>query len=483
MKALGIDVSSHQGNSLDFPRIEEAGYSFVILRHSVGTSKDMSYDRNLSEIKKTGLMVGAYHYVWASASVSDQLDAFLQHNFSDMDLPPVLDIEQENITESNVLLFLKEIERLTGRVPMIYTRKNIWENIVSPINRDKYKKYFLWVAQHTDPVGEYPTAIPSTWSSYDFWQFTSVGRIPGHPGNIDVNVYNGDLETLCCRFRYPKPSLKWPVDSNVITQKFGNNFAYYSQFGLPGHEGLDHRGIIGANVYAISDGVVYANYFDGAYGRQIRLDHQNGIKSTYAHLEKSLVSVGQRVTAGQKIGEVGNTGNSSGSHLHLTLYSENATALRLTSYPNDIINPTPYLQPITIQPTTLLRPIASVTLNLNIRSTPEVVVGNVVGQLAPTGTIQGYPVVGAEWWKVRYNNADAYMKSEFLGVAEQAVLLRSTAQPYVNIRSEPTTNSTDIGNLNFNDTIMGYPKIGESFWRVNYQDSDAWIFAEWLVIV
>jgi murein DD-endopeptidase MepM/ murein hydrolase activator NlpD len=117
----------------------------------------------------------------------------------------------------------------------------------------------------------------------------------------------------------------WPTISRTITQRFGENPDYYKQFGLDGHEGLDIGIISGTPVRAIGDGVVYsvesqhANRDGHVYGKQIRIDHSDGHKSIYAHLSKVFVKTGEFVRAGQMIANSGNTGNSTGPYLHLTI--------------------------------------------------------------------------------------------------------------------------------------------------------------------
>ncbi len=140
--------------------------------------------------------------------------------------------------------------------------------------------------------------------------------------------------------------LRWPTDFRVYTQAFGANPDFYRRFGLPGHEGVDIRAPLNAKIYACADGTVYRvnNGADGhAYGIHVRLRHEEGYRTIYAHLNEALVTVGQEVKAGELIGLADDTGNSFGSHLHLTLKRDGASAAGQTSYPNDIIDPTPFL--------------------------------------------------------------------------------------------------------------------------------------------
>jgi len=82
------------------------------------------------------------------------------------------------------------------------------------------------------------------------------------------------------------------------------------------HAGLDMAGPIGTPVYATADGVVTAAGTVSGYGRRIKIKHENGIETRFAHLNKIRVEVGQKVSRGDRIGDMGNSGRSTGSHLH-----------------------------------------------------------------------------------------------------------------------------------------------------------------------
>lgn len=82
------------------------------------------------------------------------------------------------------------------------------------------------------------------------------------------------------------------------------------------HDGLDYSSDIGTPVYATGDGVVQKAGWDGAYGNAIEIDHGYNYLTRYAHLSKIDVRPGQNVKRGDLIGKVGNTGKSTGPHLH-----------------------------------------------------------------------------------------------------------------------------------------------------------------------
>jgi murein DD-endopeptidase MepM/ murein hydrolase activator NlpD len=82
------------------------------------------------------------------------------------------------------------------------------------------------------------------------------------------------------------------------------------------HPGLDFRGRAGDKIKATADAVVKKVCYDEDYGRHVILSHGNGFETLYAHMQKILVKEGEKVKRGQAIGLVGNTGRSTGPHLH-----------------------------------------------------------------------------------------------------------------------------------------------------------------------
>lgn len=94
----------------------------------------------------------------------------------------------------------------------------------------------------------------------------------------------------------------WRVDPIYNTRKF--------------HEGMDFSAAIGTPVYATGNAVVKETGWQQGYGNTILLDHGYGYVTRYAHLSQILVTKGQQVIRGENIGKVGNTGKSTGPHLH-----------------------------------------------------------------------------------------------------------------------------------------------------------------------
>ena len=110
----------------------------------------------------------------------------------------------------------------------------------------------------------------------------------------------------------PTGTFRCPTNG-TLTSKFGYRYIFgKTSF----HGGIDLANRIGTNIYAADGGIVtYSGWMSG-YGKLIIIDHQNGYKTYYGHCDKLLVGVGAKVHKGQHIAEMGNTGRSTGPHLH-----------------------------------------------------------------------------------------------------------------------------------------------------------------------
>jgi len=103
------------------------------------------------------------------------------------------------------------------------------------------------------------------------------------------------------------------------------------------HYGMDFTGDIGAEIYATGDGkVIEAGYNLYGYGNRVIVDHGFGFKTIYAHLNRVNVQLGEKVKRGEVIGELGNTGRSTGPHLHYEIRKNNNPVNPIRYYFNDI---------------------------------------------------------------------------------------------------------------------------------------------------
>ena len=137
--------------------------------------------------------------------------------------------------------------------------------------------------------------------------------------------------------------LKWPLDNVVITQYFGNTaFATANPqvYKGAGHNGVDFGIARGSRVKAALAGTVKGTGNTDAvpgcysYGKWVLIEHNNGLSTLYAHLDVISVSKGELVGTGDTIGYSGNTGYSTGPHLHFTVYASGG--VQVTKFTNSI---------------------------------------------------------------------------------------------------------------------------------------------------
>ena len=109
-----------------------------------------------------------------------------------------------------------------------------------------------------------------------------------------------------------------PVGSGILSMPTSGSLSsrFGSRWGKQ-HQGIDLGAPLGTPIYAADNGIViYSQYNDGGYGYMVQIDHGNGLKTYYAHCNELLVNTGDIVAKGDIIAEVGNTGRSTGPHLH-----------------------------------------------------------------------------------------------------------------------------------------------------------------------
>jgi len=117
------------------------------------------------------------------------------------------------------------------------------------------------------------------------------------------------------------PSVR-PVVGGSITSLFGRRRDPFTGQ-LEPHMGLDISGQVGMPVYGTAEGKVVYTGREHAYGKTVVIDHGNGYKTRFAHLNRYFVHKGQKVSRGDLIAEMGNTGRSTGPHLHYEVIKDN----------------------------------------------------------------------------------------------------------------------------------------------------------------
>ncbi|MGL4240878.1 MAG: glycoside hydrolase family 25 protein [Beijerinckiaceae bacterium] len=195
----GIDISKWQGD-IDWTAVRAAGTRFVFIKATEGGDHvDNRFRQNWAGARAAGIPTGAYHFVYWCRPAHEQAHWFVQHIPQSNDalaLPPILDVEwnghsrtcprrvSREVAIEKMRVMLRELEQHTGRRPIIYTD--------IPFHRD--------VLEGTTEFDGYPFWIRSTAARpeeryanrrWEFWQYTTTGRVPGIRGDVDRNALYG----------------------------------------------------------------------------------------------------------------------------------------------------------------------------------------------------------------------------------------------------------------------------------------------------
>ena len=340
--AKGIDVSHYQGE-IDWKKVASSGVDFAIQKCTEGLNYyDKTYQKNKNGARDNGIIFGSYHFARGNDPIKEA-DYFVKL-VEDIRDGELLALDYEiNLANASAWckVFLDRVYELTGVRPLLYTGEARVKSIDwSPVVKGNYG---LWIAKYPYyDTGEMKTEpVSGQWPFISIFQYSSKGKIAGIAGNVDLDWAYMNKETLK---KYGKQGSQQPIEKTLIhpvqesskdpvyiTQKFGENPGIYKRFGMKGHNGIDYRvrfwdSPLGHRyIVAAKDGKVIEVKDEGkaGYGKYVRLEHDldgNGNEQTiYGHLSKQFVKVGDRVKQGQRIGLSGNTGFSTGPHLHFGL--------------------------------------------------------------------------------------------------------------------------------------------------------------------
>ncbi|WP_140487575.1 glycoside hydrolase family 25 protein [Flavobacterium sp. GSA192] len=195
-KAIGIDVSEYQDEiDWDAVRTLDNDYelSFVFVRATVGNNRlDKRFRENWQGAKENNIIRGAYHYYRPNENSIEQAELFIKTvRLQKGDLPPVLDIEKlpENQSVERLKIGLKrwlnKVEEHYKMKPIIYTGESYYDDFL----KEEFSDYLFWIANYNF----YREKLDEDWL---FWQFTEKAAVSGINGNVDVNIFNGDLQQL-----------------------------------------------------------------------------------------------------------------------------------------------------------------------------------------------------------------------------------------------------------------------------------------------
>ena len=185
-----------------------------------------------------------------------------------------------------------------------------------------------------EPVTEYILHITVSSKSVDaladLYRFTQDQRDILH--QLLSEEMRPSLLALCGGTAVADGELCWPLPGHTY---ISCHFGEVDAFGNAGHRGTDIPAPEGTPILAAHSGTVLVSGWNDSYGNQVLLDNGAGLSTRYAHMTQTAVTAGETVTAGQVIGYVGSTGDSTGNHLHFEVMQGGVR-----------VNPTGFIDPM-----------------------------------------------------------------------------------------------------------------------------------------
>lgn len=186
----GIDVSSHQGD-IDWAKVtanDDLRFAYVKATEGA-TYRSPHYQSNVRQAQRHGLLVGSYHYLSTTSTISEQYANFVgAMSTVTQDLIPMIDVEDRGTWSRSQLidslaLLAGMLERHYKRRPMIYSTMDFYNQNLSP----QFNRYPLY-------IGRYSSAKPAiSWDGdYTIWQFTEDGIMAGINVYVDMARFHPD---------------------------------------------------------------------------------------------------------------------------------------------------------------------------------------------------------------------------------------------------------------------------------------------------
>jgi lysozyme len=191
----GIDVSRWQ-QDIDWDRVKSAGTRFAFIKATEGGDLlDRRFRENWDGARAAGVPRGAYHFVFWCRPARDQIRWFIRNVPKEPQaLPPVLDVEWNNHSScartepakarQKMREMLRAFEAHYGKKPIIYTDINFHADVLE--GTVEFDDYPFWIrSTAARPEKRYENR------PWEFWQFTTTGRVPGITGDVDRNAFFG----------------------------------------------------------------------------------------------------------------------------------------------------------------------------------------------------------------------------------------------------------------------------------------------------
>jgi len=488
----GIDVSHWQG-TIDWNQVYDAGYRFAFAKATESTTYvDDYFDTNMQNGHAAGLYMGAYHFARPNSPIQDDAIAEADH-FVDTIMPyiregylvPALDLEEndEGLSWSELTdwanTFCSRVYERTGVRPVIYTSA-YWASNLDP----SITQWDLWIAHWTyDSSGEPDTGVWPTWA---FWQYSDQGSVPGISGNVDLDVFNGDLQTLVDNYVIgsiqstpPQPfydrqaaygyAYRWWDSRNPHYNDYSNSGGDCANFvsqcliagGLSLWQGYDGNG---GGVYSDSNGTIpFCDYL-----------HQHLVKYQdvkFAYVTSQNFSVPDWLD----IGDVIIFGNASGDHWqHATIVVyRNGDEVGVAGHTTDCWNrsistffPSEFdrinYYHIEDGVKSIIQPFRVTASSLNVRVGPSTDY-QIIGTIQDGEVYVAYDYYidsqGRRWWHFFYDDRAAWCAAWYTENVTYPVF-KVNVTTYLNVRTGPGVSYTDVGEVYHG---MLFAKIGQEY--------------------
>ncbi len=181
----GIDVSHYQG-AIDWPTVAASGSTFAFCK--VSEDVDRRDDRgaeNLLGARAAGLRTGAYHFLRPNRPEQQAAHFLATYDRRDEDLPPMLDVEAEELGPGAAplaLAWLRYVEARLAVRPIVYVSPDFARRR-HLADYDELARFPLWVAAW----GFRAAPVFAPWATWSIWQHSATGRVPGIRGAVDLN--------------------------------------------------------------------------------------------------------------------------------------------------------------------------------------------------------------------------------------------------------------------------------------------------------
>ncbi len=369
----GVDVSEAQG-TINWSTAAGGGLAFAIARVADGQHIDRQFATNYRGIQAAGLIRGSYLYWRPQVSAATQAQEIISAvgTLGPGDLPPTIDAEcmcpyhsgadshgtrggcqtdsySDCVDAATAAERIQDLyDRLNtafGRPPMVYTGTWYWNGGPYLNSRLHLGSAPLWISAYPrsfSPDASYCANIDDAWTHWTFWQYSDRGHTPGIASGVDSDVFNGDLAALQAFANGtampppPPPStgaISYPTDphpiSSYVTHTHGGGLVRFdcNTITRANHKGTDMAVARGTPVHAAAAGTIIRavdgctegqTTCGGSFGNHVIIQHADGRATLYGHMTQGTVRVhvNDHVECGQELGMSGNTGHSTGPHVH-----------------------------------------------------------------------------------------------------------------------------------------------------------------------